>query len=130
MKPVPLKTMLVVEIESLPTAKDPEIHEAVLYVLCDQARMPAPGIMITGVGGEMASSERWPFFINKDGRGDWGAACESESERFFETNLRCKPMKVSELFTVFGADPDWPGKQIETTFRIRKTTAIAGPVLH
>ncbi|MGA7807077.1 hypothetical protein [Bradyrhizobium sp.] len=129
MNAMPSRTMLVVEIESLPTANDPGIQEAILYVLCEPSCMPAPGIMITGVGGEMKSSERWPFFINKDGRGDWGAACEDEGERFFETNMRGKPMKVSELLTVKAAHPDWPGKQVETTFRIRKTTAIAGPVL-
>jgi hypothetical protein len=129
MTTLPSKTMLVVEIESLPTAKDPGVQKAVLYVLCDDKRMPAPGIMITGVGGDQSSSERWPFFINKDGRGDWGAACEDESERFVETNVRGKPMKVFELFTVIGTDPDWPGKQVETTFRIRKTTSIAGPAL-
>lgn len=124
-----MNMMLAVEVESVPTTHDSDHHRALLYVLCDRKRKPAPGIIITGVSGDLTSSERWPFMINNDGRGDLGAAYEDASDRYFETNLRSKTMKPQELFTVTSADPEQPNRQVETTYRIRKTTHIAGPTL-
>lgn len=123
-----MNAMLAVEVESLPNAYDDEIHRAVLYVLCDSQLKPVPGIMITGVGLDMnGSSDRWPFVILKDGRGDYGRDFNTPLARFFETNLRSRKMKPLELFTVHAPDPERPARQIETTFRIRKTTSLAGP---
>jgi hypothetical protein len=123
-----MNTMLAVEVESLPNAYNDEVYRAVLYVLCDPKSKPVSGIMITGVGVDVkGSSDRWPFVILKDGRGDYGKDFNSPLARFFETNLRSKTMKPLELFTVHSPDPEQVARQIETTFRIRKTTALAGP---
>jgi hypothetical protein len=120
--------MLAVEVESLPSVHDSEVHRAVLYVLCDSELKPIPGIMITGVGVDVnGSSDRWPFVILKDGRGDYGKDYNCSLARFFETNLRSKRMKPLELFTVVSPDSERVTRQIETTFRIRKTTPLAGP---
>lgn len=125
-----MNTMFAVEVESLPNPLDEEIHRACLYILCNPERRPVPGIMITGVGGDPnVGLDRWPFMINKDGRGDHGAGFKKPAERFFETNLRSKTMEPLELFTVLWADPEQPARQIETTFRIRSVTPIAGPSL-
>jgi hypothetical protein len=123
-----VNTMLAVEVESLPNAYNDEAYRAVLYVLCDSKTKPIPGIMITGVGFDVnGSSDRWPFVILKDGRGDYGKDFNSPLMRFFETNFRDKAMKPLELFTVLSAESEHAARQIETTFRIRKTTALAGP---
>lgn len=123
-----MNTMLAVEVENLPNAHDVEIHRAILYVLCDPKLKPIPGIMITGVGLDVSgSSDRWPFVILKDGRGDHGKDFNTPVARFFETNFRSKTMKPLELFTVHSPDPERPACQLETTFRIRKITPLAGP---
>jgi hypothetical protein len=128
MKEATMNTMLAVEVESLPNAYNDGIDRAVLYVLCDPKLKPIPGIMITGVGLDVSGrSDRWPFVILKDGRGDHGKDFNSPLERFFETNFRSKTMKPLELFTVRSPDPEQPARQIETTFRVRNTTVLAGP---
>lgn len=122
-----MNTMFEVEVESLPKDHDEEIHCASLYVLCDPDQRPVPDMTITGVGKKLSSSDRWPFLIDKDGLGDHGAAFKTPAERFFETNLRSKKIEPLELFTVLWADPEQPAREIETTFRIRNVTPIAGP---
>jgi hypothetical protein len=125
-----MNMMFAVEIESLPNADDDEIYRAVLYVLCDENRKPVPAIVITGVAGDLGtSSNRTPFIILKDGRGDYGSDFEDPADRFFETNLRSKTIKSQELFTVWWATAEQRARQIETSFRINKTTLLAGPSL-
>ena len=123
-----MNTMFAVEIESLPNANDDETHRAVLYVLCDENRRAVPGIVITGIAGDLSSSsDRTPFIILKDGRGDYGSDFEDPADRFFETNLRSKTIMPQELFTVCWATAEQRARQIETSFKIAKTTHLAGP---
>lgn len=125
-----MNMMFAVEIESLPNADDDETYRAVLYVLCDENRKPVPAIVITGFAGDLGtSSNRTPFLILKDGRGDYGSDFEDPADRFFETNLRSKTIKSQELFTVWWATAEQRARQIETSFRINKTTLLAGPSL-
>lgn len=119
-----MNTMFVVEVESLPDPHDEEIHRAPLHV-CDQEQRLVSNIMITGVGGDLSSPDRRPF-LNKDGCGDHSAGFKKPAERFFETNLRTKAIQPLELFTVVWVDPEQPAGLIETTFRIRNVTPIAG----
>lgn len=117
--------MFAVEVESLD-----KLYRAFLNIACDSRRKPVPDITIAGWGVDPAgSSDRWPFVITKDGVIDNGKSYTTSAERFHETNLRSKTIKPLELFTVLWADKEQPARQIETIFRIRKATPIAGPSL-
>jgi len=86
-----------------------------------------PGIVITGVGGDIKSdSNRTPFVILKDGRGDYGSDFAEDSDRFFRTNLRSKTIRPGELFTTWVSDSERPNRTHETSFRIKKVTPLAG----
>lgn len=122
-----MNTMLVVEVESVPKLPSDDLFRAVMYILCDKHLKAVPGIVITGVAGDITSdADRTPFIILKDGRGDYGSDYEEQAERFFKTNLRTKVIRTGELFTVWSSEPSRPYRTHETPFRIKKVTPIAG----
>jgi hypothetical protein len=122
-----MNMMLAVEVESIRKLATDDQYRAVLYILCDENFKPVPGIVITGVGGDIKSeSNRTPFVILKDGRGDYGSDFDDPSDRFFRTNLRSKYIRPGELFTTWTADSEQPTGTSETSFRIRKVTPLAG----
>ncbi|OSJ13747.1 hypothetical protein BST63_18875 [Bradyrhizobium canariense] len=122
-----MNTMLVIEVESVRKLQSDILFRAVMYVLCDRNLRVVPGIVITGVAGDIRSdADRTPFVILKDGRGDYGSDYDEDAERFFKTNLRTKAIRQGELFTVWWSEPDQPSRTHEATFRIKKVTPIAG----
>jgi hypothetical protein len=122
-----MNTYIAVDAQSLPTADDPEIHCALIFVVCDTQRKPKRDILITGVGGGLNDPDRAPFIVMPDGSGDNGSECKNKEERFFDTNIRTKTMKPREVFTVWWSPKEQPALRIETTWRINKTTPLAGP---
>ncbi len=122
-----MNTMLAVEVESIRKLRTDDLLRAVLYILCDEDFKPVPGIVITGIAGDIKSDlNRTPLVILKDGRGDYGSDFEDPSERFFRTNLRSKIIRPGELFTTWWAKPEQPNRTYETSFRIKKATPLAG----
>ena len=106
---------------SIPTDADEVSEPAVFHVLCDERSMPVPGIFITGISGDLKDShDRCPFIILPDGRGDYGAACDGEPDRFFGTNFRSKRIAKGELFSVQYVDTDRASKEFEATYKIRE----------
>ncbi|MBR0852580.1 hypothetical protein JQ543_32955 [Bradyrhizobium diazoefficiens] len=122
-----MNMMLAVEIESVRKLPTDEMYRAVLYILCDHNYKPVPAIVITGVAGDIKSdSNRIPFVILKDGRGDYGSEYDDPSERFFRTNLRSKIIRPGELFTTWWSTAEQPHRINETSFKIKKATPLAG----
>jgi hypothetical protein len=122
-----MNMMLAVEVESIRKVQTDDLYRAVLYILCDDNFRPVPGIVITGIAGDIKSdANRTPLVILKDGRGDYGSDFEDPSDRFFRTNLRSKTIRPGELFTTWWATPEQPNRTYETAFRIKKATPLAG----
>jgi hypothetical protein len=122
-----MNTYFAVDAQSLPNADDPEIHRALIFIVCDKQRKPKHDILITGVGGGLNDPDRAPFIVMPDGSGDNGSECKNKEERFFDTNIRTKTMKPREVFTVWWSPEEQPARRIETTWRINKITPLAGP---
>jgi hypothetical protein len=122
-----VNTYFAVDAQSLPNADDPETHRALILVVCDKQRKPKRDMLITGVGGRLNDLDRAPFIVLPDGRGDNGSECKNDEERYFGTNIRSKVMKPREVFTVWWSSKDQPARRFETTWRINKTTPLAGP---
>lgn len=119
-----MNMMLAVEVESVRKLHTDKLYRAVLYILCDVNFKPVPGIVITGIAGDIKSdANRTPLVILKDGRGDYGSDFEDPSDRFFKTNLRSKTIRPGELFTTWWTQAN---RTYETSFRIKKATPLAG----
>jgi hypothetical protein len=113
-----MNTFYAVKVESRPKSGE-EIERAFVHVLCDGERKSVPGIVITGVYGDVsASSNRYPFVILKDGLGDYGTSAEEAPDRFFQTNFRTKSIVVGELFSSTSAGPEQPARETTKTFEI------------
>lgn len=121
-----MNMMLAVEVESIRKLQTDNLYRAVLYILCDDNFKPVPGIVITGIAGDIKSdANRTPLAVLKDGRGDYGSDLE-DPDRFFRTNLRSKTIRPGELFTTWWAKSEQPDRTHETPFRIKKVTPLAG----
>ena len=121
-----MNTFYAVKVESKPKPGE-EIERAFMHVLCDSKQKPVPGIVITGVYGDVrASSDRYPFIILKDGQGDYGSCAEGAPDRFFQTTFREQTIKTGEYFTTTSCDPDQPAREIATTYVIVGVTPLAG----
>jgi hypothetical protein len=124
-----MKTFCSVQASSIPNSADEESEPVVFHVLCEADRRPSPGIFITGISGDLKdSSDRCPFILHADGRGDYGAACDGEPDRFFNTNFRSKRMEKGELFTVYYVDRDRGNRELTATYRITSVRPLAGAV--
>jgi len=123
-----MNTMLAVEAESVRKLRTDELYRCTLYILCDDNFKPVPGVVVTGISGDLKSeSNRIPLVILKDGRGDCGSDYEDEHDRFFRTNLRSRTIRPGELFTVWWKNKlQQRNREIETSYRITKVTPLAG----
>ncbi|MEH2566747.1 hypothetical protein [Bradyrhizobium sp. AZCC 2289] len=122
-----MKTFCAVKAASIPGSGEEESEPVVFHVLCDEDRKPSPGIFITGISGDLKDSgDRCPFVVHPDGRGDYGAACDGEPDRYFNTNFRSKRIETGGLFTVWYFDRDRGNAECEATYRITDVTPLAG----
>lgn len=122
-----MKTFCAVKAASIPISRDEESAPVVFHVLCDENRKPSPKIFITGISGDLKdSSDRCPFVVHADGRGDYGAACGEEPDRYFHTNIRSKRIEKGGLFTVWYFDKDRGKAECEATYKITEVTPLAG----
>jgi hypothetical protein len=118
-----MNTFCTVKVESKPEPGE-EIQRAFLHVLCDGGNIPVRGIVITGVYGDVSdSSNRCPFVIMKDGRGDYGSYAEGRPDRFFQTNIRTKPLVAGTRFTTSGHH-DQLAKEVTTTYEVVEVTPL------
>jgi hypothetical protein len=122
-----VKSFFSVQASSLPNSVSEESSPVVFHVLCEEDLRPSPRIFITGISGNLKdSSDRCPFILHADGRGDYGAACDGEPDRFFNTNFRSKRMEKGELFTVYYIDSDRGNRELTATYRITNVTKLTG----
>ncbi|TKT70879.1 hypothetical protein YH63_005335 [Afipia massiliensis] len=93
------------KVESIREDSDDELEEALLYVTCNEEALPVPGIIITGVGGNLNTPEElFPLIITNEGKGDYGSSFNwvkrPKFDRYFYTDIRHVRIEVGAEFSV------------------------------